>query len=116
MWILRWVVLAVFIILVIGFAMQNTHEAVSVRFLTYQSIDLPLWVIMYVAFAIGLFFWLIVSIFQILSLKNQLRKKAREIKRLRAELDKLRNVAVEDSVIPDTTDVSQESSETSGKE
>jgi uncharacterized integral membrane protein len=92
--------MAVFIILVIGFAMQNTDQQASIRFLSYETINLPLWLVMYASFGIGLLFWLIVSIFQVLGLKNNLRKKDKEIKRLKNELDQLRNVSVEDTVIP----------------
>jgi uncharacterized integral membrane protein len=102
MWILRWIVLAILIIAVIGFAMQNTDQYVSVQFITLQSIQLPLWVVMYASFAVGVLFWLVVSIFHIFSLKRENRKREKELKKLRQELNQLRNVSVEDTVIPET--------------
>lgn len=96
MWIVRWILGALLVIFAIGFAMQNTHETVSVIFLKWKSIDLPLWLIMYASFAVGILFWLIVSIFQILVYKTSLRKKQKEVRVLKEELDLLRNVSVEE--------------------
>lgn len=100
MWILRWIVGALLIILIIGFALQNTDQQVTVTFIKWQSVNLPLWVVMYVSFAVGILFWLVVSILQILGLKNTNRKNQKEIKKLRQELDRLRNVSVEEAVAP----------------
>ena len=102
MWIIRWIVLALFVIVIIGFAMQNTEQQVSVAFLKWQTINLPLWVVMYVSFAAGVLFWLIVSIFQIITLKTRNRKAQKEIARLKEELNRLRNVSVEEAVLPPT--------------
>jgi len=101
MWIVRWIVSAVFIILIIGFAMQNTDEQVVVTFVKWQSIPLPLWVVMYVSFIVGVAFWLFVSIFKILALKTQNRKSRKEVKALQDELDRLRNVSVEETEFPE---------------
>ena len=100
MWILKWIILAIFVIVIIGFAMQNTMQNVSVNFIQWQSIDLPLWVIMYGAFAAGICFWLFVSIFHVLKLKSENRKCKKEIKKLENELNRLRNVSVEESILP----------------
>ncbi|NOY59417.1 MAG: LapA family protein [Calditrichaeota bacterium] len=100
MWILRWIIGALLIILIIGFALQNTDQQVTVTFIQWQSVNLPLWVVMYVSFAVGILFWLVVSILQILGLKNTNRKSQKEIKKLRQELDRLRNVSVEEAVSP----------------
>ena len=101
MWIFRWIIMAVLIILIIGFAMQNMHQQVVVQFVNYETIPLPLWLVMYLSFAVGLFVWLLVSIVQILTYKNLQRKQRKEIKSLKTELDRLRNVSIEDSIVPD---------------
>lgn len=101
MWVFRWIITAIMIILIIGFAMQNTHQQVVVQFVNYETIPLPLWIVMYLSFAVGLLLWLLVSIMQILGYKNQLRKQKKENKSLKLELDRLRNVSIEDSVVPD---------------
>lgn len=96
MWIFRWILGALVIIVAIGFAMQNTNQQVVVQFLKWKSTGMPLWVVMYASFAVGVLFWLLVSIFQILTYKTSLRKKQKEIAKLKAELDRLRNVSVEE--------------------
>ena len=104
MWIIKWIVMLLVILLVIGFAMLNTKETVSVSFHWWQTIPLPLWVVMYVSFATGMIVWLFVSIFQVLSLKNGMRKFKKENRQLREELDRLRNVTVEDAIVPEKQD------------
>ena len=101
MWVFRWIVGALLVIAVIGFAMQNADQTVVIKVLMWQSMNLPLWVVMYVAFAVGLLFWLLVSIFQILSLKSANKRNLKEIKKLKQELDRLRNVSVEDISVAD---------------
>lgn len=108
MWIIRWIVGALLVIVVIGFAMQNADETVVVKLLMWQSINLPIWIVMYAAFAVGILFWLVVSIYQILSLKSTNRKSLKEIKKLKDELDRLRNVSVED-VSPQETKIEKQS-------
>jgi len=96
MWILRWVLGAILLLCIIAFAIQNTNETATVQFLHWQSTPLPLWVLMFLAFSAGLFVWLAISIFQVLQLKAELRKKSRDNERLQEELNKLRNIAIED--------------------
>ncbi|HOX86822.1 MAG TPA: lipopolysaccharide assembly protein LapA domain-containing protein [bacterium] len=100
MWVIKWLLIAAVVILIIGFAMQNTTQRVAVQFYQYRSIELPLWVVMYASFVAGLLFWLVVSIGRIVSLKRQLHKQHKESKNLRLELDSLRNASIDDSVIP----------------
>jgi uncharacterized integral membrane protein len=101
MWIIRWVVMLLVMLLVIGFAMLNSEQKVSISFYWWQTIDLPIWVVMYVAFAVGMVVWLFVSIFQVLALKNRMRKLKKENHQLKEELDRMRNVAIEEVVVPD---------------
>ncbi len=96
--ILKWILAVAFIAFVIGFAMQNTEQRVSVLFLRWQSVELPLWIIMYVSFVAGMVFWLLVTIVRLLGFQLENIKCKKEIKKLNAELDRLRNVSVEESV------------------
>jgi uncharacterized integral membrane protein len=97
MWIVRWVLGAILIALIIGFAMQNTEQKVTIFFIKWQSVEMPLWVIMYVAFICGMLFWLFVSILRIVALKVENRKGKKEIQKLKDELNRLRNVSVEET-------------------
>ena len=100
MWVIKWILGALLVILIIGFAMSNTQESVTVSFLQWQTSVLPLWVVMYLSFAGGIVFWLVISIFQIVSLKNENRRCRKDLKRYRQELDRLRNISVEESILP----------------
>ena len=100
MWILRWLSVAVISLIVLGFAFQNLNRQVSVVFITgmYETGPLPIWVIVYASFALGMVFWLCISVFQVLALKSQVRKMRNENTRIRKELDNLRNLSIEDEI------------------
>jgi uncharacterized integral membrane protein len=109
MWIVKWILIVVAVIFLIGFAMQNADVRVPIRFFKWETVnDLPLWLIMYISFVAGMVFWLGVSIYQVVSLKNSVRKWQKKTKQLESELNRLRNVSVEDSVLPEGPE-SQES-------
>jgi len=99
MWMIKWLLAALLIAFVIGFAMQNTGQMVTVSFLHWQSGSLHLWSVMYLAFAIGLFTWLVVSIFQTISLRAENTRIGKEVSKLHEELDRLRNISVEESIV-----------------
>lgn len=105
MWILKWILIVIAVIFVIGFAMQNADVTVPIKFYKWETIqDLPLWLVMYLAFIAGMVFWLLVSIYQVLSLRSENRKQQKRIKKLEQELNQLRNVSVEDAVLPKPQD------------
>jgi uncharacterized integral membrane protein len=102
MWIVKWILIVVAVILIIGFAMQNADVSVPIKFYKWETInDLPLWLVMYLSFIVGMIFWLGVSIYQVITLKSESRKWQKKVKSLESELNRLRNVSVEDSVVPD---------------
>jgi len=104
MWIVKWIIGSILIVVIILFAMQNSSVMVSVRFWQWETAGkMPLWIVMYISFAAGMFFWVFVSIFQMLSLKSENRQVRKELKKLRSELDRLRNVAVDDMIMPLST-------------
>jgi len=98
---------ALIILFVLGFAVQNNDPAqqVSLVFLKgkWETEPLPIWLITYASFAVGVLFWLIVSIFQVFQLKSQIRQLRKENKSIREELDGLRNLSIdEDLALSDT--------------
>ncbi len=105
MWVLKWILAALLIVLILGFALQNQHQMVQVHVVNWVSPELPLYLIVYIAFTFGLFTWLLTSIFKIVQLKADYRQAKKETKQLQDELDKLRNLSVEEAVsLPDVTD------------
>ncbi len=97
MWALRWIFTVVVILLILGFALQNTTQEVAVVFLKgkIETGPLPIWLIVYASFGLGMIFWLFFSIFQVLALKNEMRKMRASNTQLRKELDNLRNLSIE---------------------
>lgn len=98
MWAIRWFLAVVVILMVLGFALQNSNETVDVVFLSnvWQYQNIQLWMVIYVSFGLGVLFWLIVSIFQVLQLKNEIRKLKKNYNEMYQELESLRNLPIEE--------------------
>lgn len=96
MWAVKWVLAVVVILLVFGFALQNTNQETHVVFLRnaweYQNVQL--WMVIYVSFGLGVLFWLAVSIFQVLQLKGEIRKMHKRNLEMQHELESLRNLPI----------------------
>ncbi len=109
MWVIRWIFIVAAVIFLIGFAMQNASVTVPIKFYKWETVnELPLWLVMYASFAAGMVFWLIISIVQVLSLRKQARQAEKRAEKLQAELKRLRNVSVEDAMIPEKTSSSSQ--------
>ena len=98
MWVFKWVLAAILIVLILGFALQNTHQVVQVKIVNWISPELPLYFVVYISFSLGLFTWLLTSIFKILQLKTECRQLKKQGQHLQDELNKLRNLTVEEAV------------------
>ena len=102
MWVVKWMLSAVIILFVLAFAVQNNDplQQVSLIFLKgkWETEPLPIWLVTYASFAIGVLFWLIVSIFQVFQLKSQIRQIRKENKNIRQELDGLRNLSIDEDL------------------
>ncbi len=96
MWIIRWIISAFVILIILGFALQNQEQMVSVRVLTWQSPNLPLYLFLYVAFAAGVLIWALISALNIIKLKGDVHKLQRDNRRVTDELNRLRNVNIEE--------------------
>lgn len=96
MWAVKWFLAAVIILVVLGFALQNSSEQVRVVFIpnVWQYENVQLWMVIYASFGFGVFFWLIVSVFQVLQLKSDIRKLKKANQEMQHELDNLRNLPI----------------------
>ena len=102
MWVIKWILGALLIVLVLGFALQNQYQMVQVRILNWVSPELPLYLIVYISFAFGLFTWLVASIFKIMQLKVETKQWKKKVDELQDELNRLRNLSVEEAVASGT--------------
>ena len=100
MWIIRWIISAFVILIILGFALQNQEQMVSVRVLTWQSPNLPLYLFLYIAFAAGVLVWALISALNIIKLKGDLRKLQKDNRKITDELNRLRNVNIEEEEEP----------------
>lgn len=96
MWILRWFFIAVIMIVVLAFALQNLEQRTVVRFWSWESAELPLILFLFEAFVVGLLVWFLVAIFHELQLRAEIRRIRKENKKLQAELTALRNLPLEE--------------------
>ena len=95
MWVIKWFFAVVLILVFLGFALYNRQE-VSVVFLSnvVQFQNVQLWMVIYAAFGLGVMFWLVVSIFQVVQLKAEIRKLKKANGEMQHELDSLRNLPI----------------------
>ncbi len=107
MWIVKWILFILFFLILVGFALQNQDQEASVQLLKWRTINLPLWVFLYAAFAIGVLFSIIISILNIIKLKTENMRLQKQHRKVKEELNRLRNVSIDedaDQFNPDETE------------
>jgi uncharacterized integral membrane protein len=100
MWLIRWLITIFFILLVLLFAIQNQEQEVAVRILNWQSSTIPLYLLVYIAFAAGVVFGFLFSAAYLLKSKGRERKIQKENRRIKEELNRLRNANIEEELEP----------------
>lgn len=97
MWAVKWFLAVVMILLVLWFTIENSKEAVTIIFFSkWQIVNLQLWMVIYASFGIGVIFWLLVSMVQVLQHKAEIRRLKKNNYEIQNELDSLRNLPIED--------------------
>ncbi len=96
MWVFRWLLIAVVMLVILGFALQNQEQMVSVNILNYTSPNLPLYLLLYIAFGFGLLVWVGVSMVHVLKIRGDVYKLQKENKKIREELNRLRNIGIDE--------------------
>jgi uncharacterized integral membrane protein len=100
MWLVRWIIFILFFLILVGFALQNQIQEVSVRVLRWETDNLPLWVFLYGAFVIGVLFSMVITILNIMRLKAENLKLQKQNRKVKEELNRLRNVNIEEDGEP----------------
>ena len=96
MWMVKWLGIAVLLIVLLGFAMLNVGERVSVDLFFWQLQDLPLILVIFEAFIAGMLIWFLIAFVNELRLRNELRGLRRGNEELNRELRVLRNQPLEE--------------------
>lgn len=94
----KWLLTIFFILFVLLFALQNQEQEISVHFLHYTTPVLPLYLVVYGAFALGILFWFLFSAGYLLQLKSQIHSMQKENQKMKDELDHLRNASIEEEL------------------
>lgn len=94
----KWLLTIFFILFVLLFALQNQDQQISVHFLHYTTPVLPLYLVVYGAFALGILFWFLFSAGYFLQLKSQIHSMQKENRKIKEELDQLRNASIEEEL------------------
>jgi len=96
MWILRWLLLLVVIFFLVGFLSQNADPKVHVQIITWESPELPLSFMLFLAALVGYIVSLLVAVINQLRLRSEISAQKRRNQALQHELERLRNFALEE--------------------
>ncbi len=97
MWVIRYFIITVVILLVMAFAIQNSYQTVSVNLINHKYLDVPLILVLFEAFVLGILFWFVISIAQFIKLHGVLNKQKKENKKLTEEIKTIRNMPLQES-------------------
>jgi len=94
MWIVRWILIATIIIVILGLALQN-NDLVELSFFTWQSGKIPVYMVIYIAFAAGMIVFMLLAIFRSVQQSLVISRSKKTIRQLQEELDKIKSTTSE---------------------
>ncbi len=97
MWVFRYFIITVILLVIVGFAIQNSYQRVDINLLNKRYIDVPLILVLFEAFAVGIFFWFVISIAHFLKVHRALSKQKRENDKLLEEITTIRNMPLQEN-------------------
>lgn len=104
------IIIIILLVLSIIFALFNMEQTVSIQFFKWTYPVLPLVGYLYLFFFIGLLVGLGISGFEFFKLKKEAHRLTKENKKIKSELDKMRNASIEEDV--DQSDVDSNEAKT----
>jgi uncharacterized integral membrane protein len=96
MWILRSLVIIVLIILIVGFAIYNSNQRISVNLYGKQYYDVPMIFVAFWALVVGMLISFALGIGYYFRMYSELRNQRRENRKLLEEITALRNLPLEE--------------------
>ena len=91
MWAMRVLLLLVVIVLIVGFSIYNSAERVAVHLIFGSYENVPMIVVTYWAFVLGMLVSFLLGVAYYLRITNQMGEREKDNKRMLAELTALRN-------------------------
>ncbi len=96
MWIIKSALGVLVFLGFLGFSFQNSYQLTTVNIIGKQYASVPLIIVLYIAFSLGVIFWFIVSIFQYFKYTGRIADLKRKNKQLLEEIKALRNLPLEE--------------------
>jgi len=99
LWFVRMLATLLAFVVLLGFAILNASQKTDVVLWwgrKYDFLDVPLIVVLFIAFALGLFVWFVVTVFKDIRMRRVISEMRRRNAKLEAEIKALRNMPVED--------------------
>jgi len=95
---MRWTIIGIIMLAILGFAMQNP-DLVRLSIWTWHSEPMPLYLVAYFAFGVGILVAALVAAFNQVQHRLMLTRARREISRLKEELTQLRRLTLDDALL-----------------
>ena len=99
MWIVRWLLIGIIFLIILGTTIQNS-QLIELTFLKWQTGQIPIYLVIYVAFAAGMLVVLLISAYHQIQRQFELSRCRKEIKQLQQELDTLQSESTEEGDKP----------------
>ncbi len=96
MWILRTLVIIVLITLIVGFAIYNSDERISVNLYGKEYFDVPMIFVAFWALVVGMLISFALGIGYYFKMYSELHNQRRENQKLLEEITALRNLPLEE--------------------
>ncbi len=110
--ILQIFIYVVLVALVLVFAMENNEQKASVQFLQWQTVIMPIWILILLSLIIGLAIGLLLTTGLVIQANRDKRRYQKEMKRIQAELNRMRNVSIEEDSDTEAVAESEEQEKT----
>ncbi len=91
MWAVRMFLIIVFLIVAIGFFVYNSNEVVDIFILHTHYLDVPLMVVLLIAFGAGMLASFLIAVTYFFRISSEASQAKRQVKKLEAEITALRN-------------------------
>jgi uncharacterized integral membrane protein len=108
MWIIKYALAAVVLLAVMYFSFQNATETTSISLWKYHYEQIPLVMVIFASFAVGVVFWFLVSMYQYFKVTSQLGESRKKNRQLLDEIKALRNLPLEEVAPQDMAENSEE--------
>ncbi|MFC1629516.1 lipopolysaccharide assembly LapA domain-containing protein [Gemmatimonadota bacterium] len=105
MWILKWLGIALLLIVMLGFSMMNIGQQVDINLFFWQFEEVPLILVIFEAFIAGMLVWFLIAFINELKLRADLRNARRESEYLQEELQALRNMPLHEPFVAEPEEI-----------